>query len=104
VLKKSFFHTLLLHVFYFEVCIHFFVIFFTAINGRTFGTLKGLDMCLGDRVSWHMYGLGQRFDHHHFSFEGNNFLHENRKLDTTSVLPGTGQTVSMITDQAGMII
>ena len=64
----------------------------------------GLDMCLGDRVSWHMYGLGQMFDHHHFSFEGNNFLHENRKLDTASVLPGTGETVIMIPDQAGNVI
>ncbi|XP_045214555.2 ferroxidase HEPHL1-like [Mercenaria mercenaria] len=74
------------------------------INGRTFGTLHGLSMCLGDRVSWHMYGLGEEFDHHHFSFEGNNFLHDGRKLDTSSVFPGIGQTVTMIPDQAGRLL
>ncbi|XP_053377080.1 ferroxidase HEPHL1-like [Mercenaria mercenaria] len=75
-----------------------------AINGRSFGTLRGLNMCLGDHVSWHMYGLGQRYDHHHFSFEGNNFLHDGRKLDTTSVMPGIGHTVVMIPDQAGRLL
>lgn len=58
-------------------------------------------MCLGDRVAWHMYGLGERFDHHHFSFDGNTFLYDGRKLDTASVFPGSGQTVYMIPDQAG---
>ncbi|XP_053377240.1 hephaestin-like protein [Mercenaria mercenaria] len=73
----------------------------SAINGHSFGTLRGLNMCLGDRVSWHMYGFGAGFDHHHFSFEGNNFLHDGQRVDTASVFPGYGQTVTMIPDQEG---
>jgi hypothetical protein len=49
-----------------------------------------------------MYGLGGQVDHHHFSFEGNNFKFDNRNLDTASVFPGVGQTVTMIPDQTGL--
>ncbi|XP_052768195.1 ferroxidase HEPHL1-like [Mya arenaria] len=72
-----------------------------AINGYSFGTLPGLDVCLGDRVAWHMYGLGERFDHHHFTFDSNNFHSDGRQVDAASVFPGVGITVKMILDQAG---
>ncbi|XP_060590444.1 ferroxidase HEPHL1-like [Ruditapes philippinarum] len=75
-----------------------------AINGRTFGSLDGLEMCQGEHVNWHMYGLGGQVDHHHFSFEGNNFKFDNRNLDTASVFPGVGQTVTMIPDQTGTLL
>ena len=58
-------------------------------------------MCLGDKVVWHMYGLGERLDHHHFGFDGNNFHSDGRRIDTASVFPGTSKTVIMIPDQAG---
>lgn len=35
-----------------------------AINGRVFGNLKGLDMCLGDKISWHLFGIGSDYDVH----------------------------------------
>ena len=35
-----------------------------AINGRVFGNLEGLDMCLGDKISWHLYGIGTDTDVH----------------------------------------
>ncbi|XP_045184314.2 ceruloplasmin-like [Mercenaria mercenaria] len=75
-----------------------------AINGRTFGTLNGLQMCTSETVKWHMYGLGGQVDHHHFSFEGNNFKFDNRNLDTASVFPGVGQTVTMSPDQTGQLL
>ncbi|KAL4238712.1 hypothetical protein ACF0H5_003419 [Mactra antiquata] len=75
-----------------------------AINGYSFGSIKGLRMCLGQRVKWHMYGIGGGFDHHHFSFEGNNFLHQGKKVDSGSVFPGLGVTVTMIPDQAGRLL
>lgn len=34
------------------------------INGRVFGNLEGLDMCLGDKISWHLYGIGTDTDVH----------------------------------------
>lgn len=35
-----------------------------SINGRVFGNLQGLDMCLGDKISWHLYGIGTDTDVH----------------------------------------
>lgn len=35
-----------------------------AINGRVFGNLEGLNMCLGDKISWHLYGIGTDTDVH----------------------------------------
>lgn len=35
-----------------------------AINGRVFGNLEGLDLCLGDKISWHMFGIGADYDVH----------------------------------------
>lgn len=35
-----------------------------SINGRVFGNLEGLDMCLGDKISWHLYGIGTDTDVH----------------------------------------
>lgn len=35
-----------------------------AINGRVFGNLEGLDMCLGDKISWHLFGIGTDYDIH----------------------------------------
>ena len=58
-------------------------------------------MCIGDKVAWHMYALGERFDHHHFAFDSNNFYSDGRMIDTASVFPGTGKTVLMVPDQAG---
>ncbi|XP_045205277.2 hephaestin-like protein [Mercenaria mercenaria] len=75
-----------------------------AINGYTYGTLPGLEMSPGERTVWYMYGLGGQADHHHFSFEGNNFDFDSRHLDTTSVFPGIGQAVTMIPDQTGWLL
>ncbi|WAR20406.1 HEPH-like protein, partial [Mya arenaria] len=58
--------------------------------------------CLGDRVAWHMYGLGERFDHHHFPFDSNNFHSDGRQVDAASVFPEVGKTVKMIPNQAGL--
>ena len=35
-----------------------------SINGFIYGNLPGLDMCQGDKVSWHMIGLGTWSDVH----------------------------------------
>ncbi|WAR20235.1 HPHL1-like protein [Mya arenaria] len=72
------------------------------INGFTFGTVPKLDMCIGDRVTWHVSSLGPDIDNHHVTFEGNNFMFDGMNIDTVSVFPGMGQTVRMIPDQLGM--
>lgn len=35
-----------------------------SINGYVYGNLPGLNMCQGDRVSWHMIGMGTWSDVH----------------------------------------
>ncbi|XP_052767560.1 hephaestin-like protein isoform X1 [Mya arenaria] len=72
-----------------------------AINGFTFGTLPGLNMCYGDQVTWHVYTLGPDIDNHHVTFEGNNFVFDGMNIDTVSVFPGMGHSVDMIPDQLG---
>ncbi|WAR20239.1 LOW QUALITY PROTEIN: HEPH-like protein [Mya arenaria] len=54
-----------------------------AINGFTFGTVPGLNMCYGDRVTWHVYTIGPDIDNHHVTFEGNNFMFDGMTIDTS---------------------
>ena len=35
-----------------------------SVNGRIYANLKGLDVCVGDRISWHLSGLGNEVDIH----------------------------------------
>lgn len=44
-----------------------------SVNGLSFGNLRGLDMCLGDKVGWHVVGMGNEVDVHSISFEGQVF-------------------------------
>ena len=43
------------------------------INGYLYGNLPGLDMCLGDDVSWHLIGYGNEVDMHGAHFHGQTF-------------------------------
>ena len=58
------------------------------INGFLYANLAGLDMCLGEKVSWHVIGLGNEVDMHTAYFYGNTFLHNGNMKDTISLLPG----------------
>ncbi|KAJ7356217.1 hypothetical protein OS493_025970 [Desmophyllum pertusum] len=58
------------------------------INGYMYANLPGLDMCLGDKVSWHMIGLGNEVDIHTAYFYGNTFVYNGNIKDTVSLLPG----------------
>lgn len=58
-------------------------------------------MCIGDRVSWHIFGFGERFEHHATIFEGNNLFYEGRKVDHMVVRAGTAETALMIPDNKG---
>ena len=58
------------------------------INGYLYANLPGLDLCVGDRVSWHMIGLGNEVDMHTAYFYGNTFTYNSNMKDTVSLLPG----------------
>lgn len=58
------------------------------INGYLYANLPGLELCLGDRVSWHLIGLGNEVDMHTAYFYGNTFTYNGNMKDTVSLLPG----------------
>ncbi|KAG7484346.1 hypothetical protein MATL_G00048630 [Megalops atlanticus] len=72
-----------------------------AVNGLMYGNLQGLDLCVGDRVTWHALGLGTEVDIHSIYFQGNTFKQEGTTRDTLSVFPHTTVTVSMQPDSVG---
>ncbi|XP_035290869.1 ferroxidase HEPHL1-like isoform X1 [Anguilla anguilla] len=71
------------------------------VNGLMYGNLQGLNLCVGDRVSWHSLGLGTEVDVHGIYFNGNTFQQEGMNRDTFSLFPHTRVTVSMQPDSTG---
>nr|XP_015196687.1 PREDICTED: hephaestin-like protein 1 [Lepisosteus oculatus] len=72
-----------------------------AVNGYMYGNLPGLEMCEGDKVSWHMLGLGTEVDVHGVYFQGNTFVRQGTNRDTLSLFPHTAVTVTMETNTNG---
>ena len=58
------------------------------INGYLYANLPDLEVCLGDKVSWHLIGLGNEVDMHTAYFYGNTFSENGQMKDTVSLLPG----------------
>ncbi|CAH3142781.1 unnamed protein product [Pocillopora meandrina] len=65
------------------------------INGRVFGNLEGLDLCLGDKISWHMVGIGTDTDVHGAYFHGQTFTIDKHLRSVATLLPATFVTASM---------
>ncbi|XP_062909919.1 ferroxidase HEPHL1-like isoform X1 [Mobula hypostoma] len=72
-----------------------------AINGYMFGNLPGLVMCKGDKVSWHLIGLGNEIDLHGVYFQGNTFQDNGMKRDVYNLFPHTSATIFMQPDDVG---
>lgn len=72
-----------------------------AINGRIYGTLNGIEMCLGDRVTWHFVGLGDSKDLHGVVLSGNAMVVNGRTLDSRIIIPALGFTAYMHPDNVG---
>uniref|UniRef100_A0A671E9X8 Hephaestin n=1 Tax=Rhinolophus ferrumequinum TaxID=59479 RepID=A0A671E9X8_RHIFE len=75
--------------------------FMNSINGYMYGNLPGLDMCLGDNVSWHLLSVGSNPDLHGIYFSGNTFISLGQRGDTVSLFPYTSQTLLMTPDSTG---
>lgn len=67
----------------------------SAINGRMYGNLAGLEMCAGEKVRWYTFGLGTEVDIHGVYFEGNTFNKHSTTRDTVNVFPHTTAAVTM---------
>ncbi|XP_062868994.1 ceruloplasmin isoform X2 [Trichomycterus rosablanca] len=72
-----------------------------SLNGYMYGNLQGLNMCKGDKVAWHLSGLGSEGDIHGLYFHGNRFLYRGTRKDTISVFPHISHTVIMEPDSMG---
>ncbi|XP_056131996.1 ceruloplasmin [Lampris incognitus] len=72
-----------------------------AINGYVYRNLPGLSMCKGNKVTWHLSGLGSETDIHGLYFHGNRFLYHQTRRDSISVFPHVSHTVTMEPDSMG---
>lgn len=72
-----------------------------AINGFVYNNLPGLTMCKGDKVSWHLSGLGSELDIISLYFQGNRFIYQQNRRDTISVFPHISHTITMEPDSMG---
>uniref|UniRef100_A0AAQ5XIC1 ferroxidase n=1 Tax=Amphiprion ocellaris TaxID=80972 RepID=A0AAQ5XIC1_AMPOC len=72
-----------------------------ALNGFVYRNLPGLTMCKGDKVTWHLSGLGSEADINTLYFQGNRFLYRQNRRDTISVFPHISHTVTMEPDSMG---
>ncbi|XP_067656246.1 hephaestin-like protein [Haliotis asinina] len=71
------------------------------INGRLYGNLDGLDMCVGGTVRWHVFSMGTEVDFHTLTFNGDNFKNLDNQKSASDVLPGDMKTLDMIPSHPG---
>uniref|UniRef100_A0A3Q1KC54 Hephaestin n=1 Tax=Anabas testudineus TaxID=64144 RepID=A0A3Q1KC54_ANATE len=69
-----------------------------AINGFVYKNLPGLTMCKGDKVTWHLSGLGSETDINSLYFQGNRFIYRQNRRDSINVFPHISHTVTMEPD------
>jgi len=74
---------------------------FYAINGFIFGNLPGLYMKQGEKVRWHLLGMGNEIDLHSAHWHGETVVEGTRHTDVIELLPGSMKTVDMIADNPG---
>ncbi|KAG7471693.1 ceruloplasmin-like [Solea senegalensis] len=71
------------------------------INGFLYGNLPGLSMCQGNKINWHMIGLGNEVDIHSIHFHGQILTTQNHHTDTISLFPASSTTAEMVADNPG---
>lgn len=74
---------------------------FHAINGYVFGNLPGLIVKSGDRVRWHLLGMGGEEDIHTAHWHGKTVQNQSRRTDVVELLPASMVSVDMLADNPG---
>ena len=74
---------------------------FHAINGYVFGNLPGLIVKSGDRVRWHLLGMGSQQDVHTAHWHGKTVQYQSRRTDVVELLPASMVSVDMLADNPG---
>uniref|UniRef100_A0A8C7ACL2 ferroxidase n=1 Tax=Neovison vison TaxID=452646 RepID=A0A8C7ACL2_NEOVI len=72
-----------------------------ALNGYLFGNLPEPEMCVGESVSWHLYGMGNEIDIHSIYFYGNTFISRGHRTDVVNLFPATFLTTEMVVENPG---
>lgn len=76
-----------------------------SINGYIFGNLRGLVMKSGQRVRWHLLGMGNEVDLHSAHWHGKTLgvgsAAVERRTDVIELLPGSMATADMKADNPG---
>ncbi|OWF41460.1 Hephaestin [Mizuhopecten yessoensis] len=72
-----------------------------SINGRMYGNLQGMDMCVGDDVTWHVASVGDFVSMHGTYFRGNTMKIDGSNRASRIVIPGSSYTGEMTPDNPG---
>ena len=72
-----------------------------SINGYIFANLPGLDVDKGDRVRWHLIGMGNEVDLHTPHWHGKLVKINGTYTDVAELLPASMKSGDMITDNPG---
>ncbi len=72
------------------------------MNGLVYGNNQGYVMQKGERVRWHIIGMGSEVDLHTPHWHGATLLHNGNRLDVTEVLPAATKTLDMRPDVDGV--
>ncbi|KAM8953158.1 ceruloplasmin [Pelodytes ibericus] len=74
------------------------------INGKLYGNLHGLTMQVGDRVTWHLIGMGNEVDLHTVHFHAHSLKYKRDgtyQSDVFDLFPGITQNVEMLASVPG---
>mmetsp|Transcript_13022 Transcript_13022/g.21321 ORF Transcript_13022/g.21321 Transcript_13022/m.21321 type:complete len:1121 (+) Transcript_13022:111-3473(+) len=72
-----------------------------SINGYMFGTMPGLAFKQGDRVRWHVVGMGTEMDIHSPAWEGHTVTANGRRVQSYEIIPAEQKTFDMVANNPG---
>ncbi|XP_038057042.1 hephaestin-like protein [Patiria miniata] len=72
-----------------------------SVNGYLYGNLPGLEVCVGDKVDWHVTAFGTEADIHTIYFHGNVLEYQGRRRDSLSLTPAVLMSAIMVAENQG---
>ncbi|XP_028855794.1 ceruloplasmin [Denticeps clupeoides] len=72
-----------------------------SINGYMYGNLPDLGVCVGNKIQWHLFSIGNEADIHSIHFHGQILTDRRHHVDTVSLFPASFVNVDMEADKPG---
>ena len=72
-----------------------------SMNGYIFGNLMGLNVDVGTKVRWHLFGMGNERDIHTAHWHGKTVFTPMEHEDVVTLLPAISKSVDMKADNPG---